>query len=152
MNKYSFLRYWGAIVMCLLVAFAMSGGESVRVGIAWQPNAGSYDRAILSIERAGGEAVILPQLRPAGFDYDNMALCPKYVDEMGVLRQEYADVVKRMTYHGTNVDELLSGVQAVVFLGGGDISPTLFAVPQPWHADAGCRLGCTSYPRLGHLL
>ena len=133
MKRKRILRYWGAIVMCLLVAFAMSGGETVRVGIAWQPNAGSYDRAILSIEQAGGEAVILPQLRPAGFDYDDMALCPKYVDEMGVLLQEYADVVKRVTYHGTNADELLSGVQAVVFLGGGDISPTLFAVPQPWH-------------------
>ena len=127
------MRYWAFALLAFAVVLAAAAGDKVRVGIAWQPNAGSYDRAILSIERAGGEAVILPQLRPVGFDYDDMALCPKYVDEMGVLCQEYADVVKRDTYHGTNADELLSGVQAVVFLGGGDISPTLFAVPQPWH-------------------
>jgi len=108
----------------------------VRVGLAWQPTEASYERVIMSIEAAGGEAVVLPQLRPAGFDYDGMALCPKYTDEMGVLRQEYADVVKRDTYHGTNADELLAGVQAVVFLGGGDISSTLFAVPQTWHGIA----------------
>ena len=134
--KERIVKLCGVALLSLLVAFAVNAGEAVRVGIAWQPNAGSYDRAILSIEHAGGEAVILPQLRPAGFDYDGMVLCPKYTDEMGVLCQEYADIVKRETYHGTNADELLAGVQAVVFLGGGDISSTLFARPQPWHGIA----------------
>ena len=123
-------------MMSLLVTLDVSSGEAVRVGIAWQPNDRSYDRVILSIERAGGEAVILPQLRPVGFEYDGMTISPGYVDENGVLRQQYADAVKRDTYHGTDADELLSGVQAVVFLGGGDISPTLFAEPQPWHGIA----------------
>ena len=134
--KKRIVKLCGVALLSLLLAFAVNAGEAVRVGIAWQPNAGSYDRAILSIEHAGGEAVILPQLRPAGFDYDGMVLCPKYTDEMGVLCQEYADIVKRETYHGTNADELLAGVQAVVFLGGGDISSTLFARPQPWHGIA----------------
>ena len=130
------MKYYYSIVLLLLVAFSVNAGETVRVGIAWQPNAGSYDRAILAIEQAGGEAVILPQLHPSGFDYDGMELCPKFVDETGVLRQEYADKVKRFTYHGTDAETLLSGVQAVVFLGGGDISSTLFAVPQTWHGIA----------------
>ena len=134
--KQTILRYCGFIVLSLLVVFAMSGGEVVRVGIAWQPSTRSYDRAILSIEQAGGEAVILPQMRPAGFEYDGMSLSPDYFDESGVLRQQYADIVKRDTYHGTDADELLAGVQAVVFLGGGDISSTLFAVPQTWHGIA----------------
>ena len=131
-------RYCAAIVLVLAVTLAALAGDGarVRVGLAWQPTSAAYDRVVLSIEQAGGEAVILPQLRPAGFDYDSMALCPKYVDEMGVLRQEYADIVKRKTYHGTDADELLAGVQAVVFLGGGDISSTLFAQPQPWHGIA----------------
>ena len=129
------IRYW-IVALLLVVALAASAGERVRVGLAWQPNDAAYERVILSIEAAGGEAVILPQLRPAGFDYDGMTLCPKYTDEMGVLRQQYADIVKRDTYHGTDADELLAGVQAVVFLGGGDISSTLFAVPQTWHGIA----------------
>ena len=131
-----FLRYWTVGLLVLAVSLAASAGDRVRVGIAWQPTAASYDRAILSIEMAGGEAVILPQLRPAGFEYDGMVIGAKYVDEMGVLRQQYADIVKRDTYHGTDADELLAGIQAVVFLGGGDISSTLFAVPQTWHGIA----------------
>ena len=131
------MRYWIATLL-LVVSLAVAAGDGtrIRVGLAWQPNEAAYERVVLSIEAAGGEAVILPQLRPAGFDYDNMTLCPKYTDEMGVLLQQYADIVKRDTYHGTDADALLAGVQAVVFLGGGDISSTLFAVPQPWHGIA----------------
>ena len=126
------------IALLLFVTLAATAGDNaqVRVGLAWQPNDASYERVIMSIEAAGGEAVILPQLRPAGWDYDGMTMNPKYVDGKGVLLQEYADIVKRDTYHDTNADELLAGVQAVVFLGGGDISSTLFAVPQPWHGIA----------------
>ena len=129
------MRYWTLAVILLAVGMSAIAGESVpvRVGIAWQPTEASYERAILSIEQAGGEAVILPQIRPVRFDYDDMELSPKYVDEMGVLKQEFADIVKRDTYHGTTIAEKLQGVQAVVFLGGGDISSTLFSVPQPWH-------------------
>ena len=131
------MRHWIATLL-LVVSLAVAAGDGarIRVGLAWQPNEAAYERVVLSIEAAGGEAVILPQLRPAGFDYDNMTLCPKYTDEMGVLLQQYADIVKRDTYHGTDADGLLAGVQAVVFLGGGDISSTLFAVPQPWHGIA----------------
>ena len=129
------MRYWTLAVILLAVGMSALAGEDVpvRIGIAWQPTEASYARAILSIEQAGGEAVILPQIRPVGFDYDDMELSPKYVDEMGVLKQEFADIVKRDTYHGTTIAEQLQGVQAVVFLGGGDISSTLFAEPQPWH-------------------
>ena len=130
-----------SFAVCLLLALLAVASEPhaasrVRVGLAWQPNVSSYERVIMSIEAAGGEAVILPRLCPAGFDSDSASLSPRYVDENGVLRQPYADVVKRDTYHGTHAGELLAGVQAVVFLGGGDISPTLFAAPQPWHGLA----------------
>lgn len=134
----SSVKYWIISLVALVVSLnaTASDGNRVRVGLAWQPSAAARERVILSIEAAGGEAVILPQLRPAGFDYDSTSLCAKYVDEMGVLRQEYADIIKRETYHGTQADESLAGVQAVVFLGGGDISSTLFAEPQPWHGIA----------------
>ncbi len=132
------LRFWIFVLVAFVVSsVAMAGdGSKVRVGLAWQPNETAFERVVLSIEQAGGEAVILPQIRPAGFDYDSTALCPKYTDEMGVLYQQYADMIKRNTYHGTDIDEALAGIQAVVFLGGGDISSTLFAEPQPWHGIA----------------
>ena len=132
------LRYWIWVLAVIAVANTAiaDDGSRVRVGLAWQPSAASCDRVILSIEAAGGEAVILPQVRPAGFDYDNTSLCPQYVDDCGVLRQEYADIIKRDTWHGTDIAEALKGVQAVVFLGGGDISSTLFAAAQTWHGIA----------------
>lgn len=131
------MRHW-IVTLLLVVSLAAIAGEGtrVRVGLAWQPNEAAYERVVLSIEAAGGEAVILPQLRPVGFKYDGMALSPEYVDENGVLLLQYADIVKRDTYHGSDSVDLLAGVQAVIFLGGGDISSTLFAVPQTWHGIA----------------
>ncbi len=136
--KQAFLRFWILVLAAFAVSMAATADDTarVRVGLAWQPTAAANDRVVLSIEAAGGEAVILPQMRPVGFDYDSTVLCPKYVDEMGVLRQEYADIIKQNTYNGTDIAEALAGVQAVVFLGGGDISSTLFAEPQPWHGIA----------------
>lgn len=122
-----------AIVCCLAVAFNVQAQHLVRIGIAWVPNANAYDRVVRSIEAAGGEAVILPQMRAAALKYDGDRLLPQYVDENGVLRQQYADMVKIDTYAGTGADSLMKDIDAVVFLGGGDISSTLFVKPQPWH-------------------
>ena len=104
MMKHDFLRYWALGLLALTIAIGATAGDKVRVGLAWQPNDAAYDRVVRSIELAGGEAVILPQLRPAGFDYDGSVIGAKYVDEMGVLLQPYADIVKRDTYHGTDAD------------------------------------------------
>ncbi len=122
-----------AIVCCLAVAFNVQAQHPVRIGIAWVPNTKAYDRVVRSIEAAGGEAVILPQMRAAALKYDGSRLLPQYVDKNGVLLQQYADMVKIDTYAGAGADSLLNDIAAVVFLGGGDISPTLFAKPQPWH-------------------
>lgn len=124
--------------MMLLWSCSVANAENmVRVGLAWQPNEKAYERVVQAIELAGGEAVILPQMRPDGFNYDGNEILSKYLDEDGVLLQQYADQVKRNTYHGTAIDSLMQGIDAVVFLGGEDISPTLFREPQPWHGIKG---------------
>ena len=117
--------------------------DVVRVGLAWQPNENAYDRVVRSVELAGGEAVILPQIRFDGIEYDGDVISSKYLDGDGVLLQEYAELVKRSTYHGTAIDSLMHGIDAVVFLGGQDISPTLFREPQPWHGIAGDECNAT---------
>ncbi len=124
-----------AVLLC--VCNVASADDVVRVGMAWQPNEKAYDRVVRSIELAGGEAVILPQMRPVGFEYEDSVLQAKYLDNDGVLLQQYAYKVKRDTYHGTAIDSLMQGIDAVVFLGGQDISSTLFRIPQPWHGIAG---------------
>lgn len=126
------------LLVVLLCISCLAGAEEVmRVGMAWQPNPTAYDRVARSIELAGGEAVILPQMRSSSFYYDDDELQKKYLDNDGVLLQQYADLVKRYTYRGTAIDSLMRGIDAVVFLGGDDISPTLFREPQPWHGIAG---------------
>ncbi len=123
--------------MLLCMSEATSAQNIVRVGMAWQPNEKAYERVAWSIELAAGEAVILPQMRFEGFEYDNDVISSKYLDADDVLLQQYADQVKRYTYHGTDIDSLMQGIDAVVFLGGQDISSTLFREPQPWHGIAG---------------
>ena len=115
----------------------LSQDKDVRVGLAWKPGISIDDRVVMAIEFAGAEAVILNQVCPAGFDYNDGKLDVKYVDTNGVLLTEYAEQIKRNTWHGSNAAEALSGVDAVVFLGGIDISSTLFRVPQPWHGLVG---------------
>ena len=131
--KNPLLRHWAFALLVMTAALVTEAADGVRVGIAWQRSADNYQRAMLAIREAGGEPVLLPQLRSAALDYDSISISSQCVDANGVLLQPYADIVKRDTYHGTNADELMAGMQAVVFLGGGDISSTLFAVPQPWH-------------------
>lgn len=135
---HKWMRRFGAflIVMLLVNCGAAAGDELVRVGIAWQQSSSNYERAAMAIRAAGGEPVILPQMRPAGFEYVDDEVAQRCLDAQGVLLQQYADIVKRDAYHGTAIDSLMQGIQAVVFLGGGDISPTLFAVPEPWHGIA----------------
>lgn len=132
-----------AIVCCLAVTFNVQAQHPVRIGIAWQPNDKAYDRVVRSIKaaNAGVVPVILPQMRAAALEYDGDRLLSQYVDENGVLLQQYANLVKIDTYAGAGADSVLKDIDAVVFLGGGDISPTLFAKPQPWHGieeDSNC--------------
>ena len=124
------------VALCAMTAFAavaQNGERPIRVGMAWQRSASNYERVARSIEAAGGEPVLLPQLHPAGFDYDSTEIQAKYLDENGILLQPYADIVKLNTYQNADSIKVIDNVDAVIFLGGCDISPTLFHNPEPWH-------------------
>ena len=125
------------LLAVILASSCNTAIAQVRVGLAWQPNEKAYDRVVRSVELAGGEAVILPQMRPVGFEYDGDDIASNFLDADGVLLQQYADVVKRHTYRGTPIDSIMQNIDAVVFLGGQDISSTLFREPQPWHGIEG---------------
>lgn len=122
-----------ALWVFLVLGTVTHATQPVRVGVAWQRSVDNYDRIVHSILAAGGEPVPLPQLRPAGWDYDGENISAAYIDEHGILLQPWADQVKRETWRCTHAEDVMNGVQAVVFLGGGDVCPTLFATPQPWH-------------------
>ena len=136
----SFTLTSAAIIAVILLAMPTCAQNSptnpsrpIRVGIAWQPSADRLNLLISTIEAAGAQPVALPQMRPACLGYDNDRVSDRYVDTCGIILQQYADRIKRDTYLGTPAGEIMDSIDAVVFTGGGDISPTLFAQPEPWH-------------------
>ncbi len=60
------LRFWILVVVAFAMSLTANAGDDarVRVGLAWQPTDAAYDRVVLSIEAAGGEAVICPRCDP----------------------------------------------------------------------------------------
>ena len=114
---------------------APSPEKEVRIGIAWRADTLSefYTNVVRAVKEVGGTPVLLAQVVPNGYQLADDALAPSYTDEQGVLLQQYADEVKTLAANGSNVAEAVADVQAVIFTGGEDISPTLLRQPEPWH-------------------
>ena len=118
------------------VAFAMmhSGDDDKTIGVAWRPNssAETYVGTCRSIEAAGGNLVRLGQVFSYDLSYDEAGRLVNGTDENGALSLDAADTVKRVLWHNSNVEDMLKGVDFVVFTGGDDISYSLYRVPQEW--------------------
>ena len=114
-----------------------AGQESqpARIGIAWRCDSTSltYVSTVRSVREAGAVPVPLPQLKSPVMAYDGDQLLPEYTDSHGILLQEYADKLKADPLAGQDIASLLAGLDAVIFTGGSDISPTLYKTPEPWH-------------------
>lgn len=53
------------------------------------------------------------------------------LDEYGMLKNEYAEKIKEKNYDKTNVADIVKGHKAIIFPGGADICPSLYADPEP---------------------
>ena len=102
------------------------------VGVAWRSNLESetFVAACKAIEAAGGRPVILEQVFSADLAYENNMLVSSK-DADGALTAEAAKLIRCNTWQGSNVEEVMDGIAAIVFPGGEDISPSLFYSPQP---------------------
>ena len=107
--------------------------DEVLIGVAWRADTLSANNAMRAIKEAGGTPVLLDQVFPNGYVMNGTSLAPEYVDEQGVLLQQYADEIKKLDASNSNVVQAVGKVKAVVFTGGEDMSPTLYRTPQPWH-------------------
>ena len=109
------------------------------IGITWSsldaenPDVvAKYEGFSAVIKAAGGTAVRLDQVTSNAVKYDdNGKILDDYIDETGMLKQEYADEIKARKYDETNVASVMEGIDGVFFIGGEDISPSLFKVPVP---------------------
>ena len=109
-SKTNIARAFALLMLCCCLCTVALAQDAVRVGLAWKPGITADDRAVIAVELAGGEAVILDQVRPAGYDYDSVRLQSKYVDADGVLLPQYAEHIKRETWHGSNAEQVLKGI------------------------------------------
>jgi len=102
------------------------------VGVAWKSNqeSESFVAACQAVEAAGGRPVILGQVLSADLTYENNMLVGS-TDADGVLTADAVKLIRCNTWQGSNVEEVMDGITAIVFPGGEDISPSLYYSPQP---------------------
>lgn len=126
------------LALALLAPGMVVGGVAEAskpvIGISWSYDAQEeeyveyYDCVI---EEAGGIPVHLPKIVSSVVTYgeDGMIVADQ-LEESGMLKTEYAEGIKACDFSLTNVEEALADVDGVFFVGGEDISPSLYAMPQ----------------------
>lgn len=126
------------IILVMLVSAIAETNETPIVGVAWRSNqnAESYVAICKAIEAAGGKPVGLDMVMSSDFDYEAGKLTSG-TDADGALTAEAAKLVRCNTWQGSNVKAVMEGINAVVFPGGEDISPSLCYAPQPVEAREG---------------
>ena len=84
---------------------------------------------------AGVNVTVLPQVKASYIDYEGSSVSTNQLDADGIgyLSNDAGLLVRAKAYDGSNVAEVLCDVDGVVFTGGEDISPSLYAVQEDWH-------------------
>lgn len=125
--------------MCTLTGCRQQSAEGPIIGIAWCGNtsSNSYINTQNTLKAAGIKTVMLGQVINPEIPYVDGYITAECLDENLILKQEYASAVRSSSYKGSNVEDIVKGIDGVVFTGGEDICPTLYKNPQPWHGLAG---------------
>ena len=109
--------------------------KEVVIGIAWRADTDSefYTNIVAAVEEAGGKPVLLDQVKADYLTYDSNNTLVDCTDEVGGLTLESANAIKENLWESTNIEEVMQGIDAVIFTGGEDISSSLYSDPEPWH-------------------
>lgn len=110
-----------------------NGGPVVAIAWTNTPTTYSFTSTVTAIEDAGGTPVMLDMVRSYDLEYDDSGKLMDASGEHGILSSESAKKVKLNTWQNSNIEEVMEGVNCVIFPGGVDISPTLYYVEQDWH-------------------
>ena len=114
---------------------ADSSTKEVVIGIAWRGDTDSefYTNIVTAVEEAGGKPVLLEQVKADYLTYDSKNTLVNCTDEVGGLTLESANAIKANLWENTNIEDVMQGIDAVIFTGGEDISSSLYSDPEPWH-------------------
>ena len=105
------------------------------IGIAWRadPDSEFYTNITQAIEEAGGNYIMLPQVKSPDLSYDENGNLLEGVADTGALTEEAGKLIRCNNWQGSNAAEAVEDVGAVIFTGGEDISSSLYYYQQPWY-------------------
>lgn len=131
-----------AAIMCAtsLCGCGNQTADGPVIGIAWngESTSNSSSNTQNALKAAGIDFVMIDEVMDFDLPYDSTGfISGECIDEDSILKQEYATSVRRDTYRNSNVQDVMKGIDGVIFTGGGDICPTLFKDPEPWHGLEG---------------
>ena len=73
----------------------------------------------------------IPQIVTNALVYDEeLNIVDEALEESGMLKLEYANQVKECDFSLTEIENIMKDVDGVIFMGGEDISPTLFRISE----------------------
>jgi len=114
-----------------------SGKKEVRIAIAWRADTDNEfcTNIVEAFREAGVTVTVLPQIKARYLDYDGSAVSMTCIDADGIgyLSNASGTLVRSLGYAESNAAEVLKGVDGVVFTGGEDIAPSLYATQADWH-------------------
>ena len=136
MVRNSFLLVTVLIAILILTSiFSGCSKEEKEIGIAWRGDTDSefYTNVVEAVKKVGGKPILLDQVVADYLSYDSAGNLIGCSDEVGAMTLETAEKIKENLWNNSNVEEVMLGIDAVIFTGGEDISSSLFRDPEPWH-------------------
>lgn len=123
------------IIIATIAFYGCQSNDDIVIGIAWRENVkgNSYVGAYKAIEAIGAKPVLLGQVRSTDLEYTDGNIDSRHLDSNDIILHDDAANIKSYTHRHSNTAEVMKGIDAVVFTGGEDISPTLFRNPEEWH-------------------
>lgn len=134
-RSFSVLFFLTVILAAVTISCAEAAGRC-RVGIAWRADTDSelYTNVRAAVLAAGGEPVLLGKVEAPYIPYQaGGQVADEALAEQDYLAEDYAEQVRAQSYRGSNAAKVMKNIDLVIFSGGEDISPSLYAVPMPWH-------------------
>lgn len=137
------LKIWHIAVIFVILCGACSktsrddNHKELKIAIAWREDTDNEfcTNVVEAFRQAGVNVTVLPQVKASYIDYEGSSVSVNQLDADGIgyLSNDAGGLVRANSYNGSNVAEVLRDVDGVVFTGGEDISPSLYAVPEDWH-------------------
>jgi len=110
--------------------------SDIVIGIAWRADIDSefYTNVCKVFAQEGIKTVLLDKVVSKDVSYDEDGLVSENCTfEVGHLKDKFAKKIKNNPFKNSNVKEVVKEVDAVIFTGGEDISPTLLKKVTKWH-------------------